>query len=83
MGIDQEIARRVCNECGGLPLALKVVGQAMAGITQSNEWELAVKRLQNDVTNSLYGKLRLSYDAMADLAGYGISLQLCFLCLAA
>ncbi|GLJ28834.1 hypothetical protein SUGI_0568260 [Cryptomeria japonica] len=83
MSIDQEIARRVCNECGGLPLALKVVGQAMAGITQSNEWELAVKRLQNDVTNSLYGKLRLSYDALADLAGYGISLQLCFLCLAA
>ncbi|XP_059077120.1 probable disease resistance protein At1g61300 [Cryptomeria japonica] len=83
MSIDQDIARRVCNECGGLPLALKVVGQAMAGITQSNEWELAVKRLQNDVTNSLYGKLRLSYVALADLAGYGISLQLCFLCLAA
>ncbi|GLJ28851.1 hypothetical protein SUGI_0568520 [Cryptomeria japonica] len=83
MSIDQEIARRVCNECGGLPLAIKVVGQAMAGVAQSNEWEFALQRLQNDVTHSLSSKLRLSYDALADLPGYGISLQLCFLCLAA
>ncbi|GLJ28852.1 hypothetical protein SUGI_0568530 [Cryptomeria japonica] len=83
MSINQEIARRVCKECGGLPLALKVVGQAMAGVAQSNEWEFALQRLQNDVTHSLSSKLRLSYDALADLPGYGISLQLCFLCLAA
>ncbi|XP_057832571.2 probable disease resistance protein At1g61300 [Cryptomeria japonica] len=83
MSIDQEIARRVCKECGGLPLAIKVVGQAMAGVAQSNEWEFALQRLQNDVTHSLSSKLRLSYDALADLPGYGISLQLCFLCLAA
>ncbi|GLJ28804.1 hypothetical protein SUGI_0567840 [Cryptomeria japonica] len=68
---------------GGPPLALKVVGQAMAGITRSNERDLVVNRLQNDATNSLYGKLRLSYDALADVAGCGIALQLCFLCIAA
>ncbi|GLJ28387.1 hypothetical protein SUGI_0558680 [Cryptomeria japonica] len=50
MGIDQEIAERVCKECGGLPLALKVIRQAMAGITQSNEWEFTLQRLQNDYT---------------------------------
>ncbi|GLJ28817.1 hypothetical protein SUGI_0568060 [Cryptomeria japonica] len=83
MSIDQEIAISVCKECGGLPLALKVIGKAMVSVTLSNEWELAVKKLQNDVTRSLYGRLRLSYDALADVAGYGISLQLCFLCLAA
>ncbi|GLJ28856.1 hypothetical protein SUGI_0568630 [Cryptomeria japonica] len=83
MSIDQEIARRVCSECGGLPLAIKVVGQAMAGVAQSNEWEFALQRLQNDVKHSLSSKLRLSYDALAKLPGYGISLQLCFLCLAA
>ncbi|XP_059077127.1 plant intracellular Ras-group-related LRR protein 1-like [Cryptomeria japonica] len=55
----------------------------MAGITRSNERDLVVNRLQNDATNSLYGKLRLSYDALADVAGCGIALQLCFLCIAA
>ncbi|GLJ28800.1 hypothetical protein SUGI_0567780 [Cryptomeria japonica] len=83
MSIDQEIAWCVYNECGDLPLALKVVGQAMADITQSNKWELAVNRLQSDATNSLYGNLRLSYDTLADVAGCCISLLLCFLCLAA
>ncbi|XP_057832574.2 probable disease resistance protein At1g61300 [Cryptomeria japonica] len=83
ISIDQEIARRVCKECGGLPLAIKVVGQAMAGISESNEWEFALQRLQNDVTHSLSSTLRLSYNALANLPGYGISLQLCFLCLAA
>ncbi|GLJ28843.1 hypothetical protein SUGI_0568400 [Cryptomeria japonica] len=83
VSIDHEIATTVCKECGGLPLAIKVIGKAMVSVTLSNEWELAVKKLQNDVTRSLYGRLRLSYDALADVAGYGISLQLCFLCLAA
>ncbi|GLJ28788.1 hypothetical protein SUGI_0567570 [Cryptomeria japonica] len=84
--IDEETARRVCKECGGLPLTLKVIGHAMAGLSQSNEWEFALQRLQNDGTYSLSGTLsgtlRLSYDALADVAGYGISLQLCFLHLA-
>ena len=43
--IDQEISRKVYNECGGLPLALKVIGHAMAGMVQSDEWELAHQRL--------------------------------------
>ncbi|GLJ28459.1 hypothetical protein SUGI_0559870 [Cryptomeria japonica] len=83
MGIDQGIAKHVCKECGGLPLALKVIGQAMAGITQLNEWEFTLQRLQNDSLHSFLGRLRLSYDALANVPGYGISLQLCFLCLAA
>ncbi|GLJ46817.1 hypothetical protein SUGI_0987270 [Cryptomeria japonica] len=82
LSIDQETARHVCNKCGGLPLALKVIGKAMVGITQSNEWEFALQKLQKDVTGSLYSRLRLSYDALANVADYGISLQLCFLCLA-
>ncbi|KAH9298729.1 hypothetical protein KI387_030411, partial [Taxus chinensis] len=42
-----ETARRVFAECGGLPLAIKVVGAAMAGITEPTEWELTLQRLQN------------------------------------
>ncbi|GLJ27014.1 hypothetical protein SUGI_0529430 [Cryptomeria japonica] len=83
LSIDQEIAKHVCKECGGLPLALKVIGHAMAGITRSDEWEFTLHRLQNDVIGTLSSRLRLSYDALADVPGYGISLQLCFLCLAA
>ncbi|GLJ28837.1 hypothetical protein SUGI_0568290 [Cryptomeria japonica] len=82
MRIDQEIARRICKECGGLPLAIKVVGQAMAGVSRSNQWEFTLQRLQNDGTHSLSSRLKLSFDALADLVGYGFSLQLCFLCLA-
>ncbi|XP_057824228.2 probable disease resistance protein At4g27220 [Cryptomeria japonica] len=85
--INEETARGVCKECGGLPLALKVIGNAMAGTIHSNEWEFALHRLQNDVTQSLSStlsnRLRISYDALADVADCGISLQLCFLSLAA
>ncbi|GLJ28835.1 hypothetical protein SUGI_0568270 [Cryptomeria japonica] len=85
--INEEIARGVSKECGGLPLALKVIGHAMAGITYPNEWEFALQRLQNKAAHSLSGtlssSLRLSYDALADVASNGISLQLCFLYIAA
>ncbi|GLJ28839.1 hypothetical protein SUGI_0568310 [Cryptomeria japonica] len=85
--INEDIARGVSKECAGLPLALKVIGHAMAGITYPNEWEFALERLQNKATHSLSetlsSSLRLSYDALADVASYGISLQLCFLYLAA
>lgn len=54
----------------------------MVSVSLSNEWELTLKKLQNDVTCSFYCRLMLSYDALAGVVGYGISLQLCFLCLA-
>ncbi|XP_057859040.1 disease resistance protein RPS5-like [Cryptomeria japonica] len=83
MNIDQDIARRVCNKCGGLPLALKVIGSRMVGITGSNEWKLQLQRLEKADTSSLYSTLRSSYDALAEVEDDGISLQLCFICLAA
>ncbi|GLJ31886.1 hypothetical protein SUGI_0641620 [Cryptomeria japonica] len=46
MNIDQDIARLVCNKCGGLPKALKEIGKQMAGITRSNEWELVLLKLE-------------------------------------
>ncbi|KAH9291747.1 hypothetical protein KI387_043066, partial [Taxus chinensis] len=57
----------------------------MAGVTDLNEWKFALKRLQNteiygDVTDKLFVRLRLSYDALAD---FDIALQLCFLYLSA
>lgn len=82
--IDERTARLVCAHCKGLPLAIKAVGRAMAGITDPREWELAVRGLSStnsqDLRQALYDPLRWSYDA---LARYDVNLQLCFLYLSA
>lgn len=80
--IDEETAKLVCANCGGLPLAIKVVGRAMAGITNPQQWKFAVGRVPKvhslyEQSSDLYKCLRLSYDAL------DINLQLCFLYLAA
>jgi len=79
VNIKESRAKLVCDKCGGLPLAIKVIGRTMAGITDAQEWELAILRLPN--TNSedhqdLHDRLRWSYDA---LGNYDVNLQLCFL----
>ncbi|GLJ26647.1 hypothetical protein SUGI_0518080 [Cryptomeria japonica] len=75
----RQLTANVDKHLASTPL---VIGDAMAGVTQSNEWEFALQRLQNDISGTLLSRLRLSYDALAKVAGYGISLQLCFLCVA-
>jgi disease resistance protein RPS2 len=75
--IDEKTAKLVCAKCGGLPLAIKVIGRSMAGITDAQEWELAVQSQQHA---DLYDRLRWSYDS---LGNYHVNLQLCFLYLAA
>lgn len=82
-GAIEKIARDVCAECDRLPLALKVIGAAMAGITAPAAWRVALEKLRNadkldpQVEKKLYNRLRLSYDALCtpDL----FALQLCFL----
>ncbi|GLJ11728.1 hypothetical protein SUGI_0175540 [Cryptomeria japonica] len=75
-------AKRVCGECDGLPLAIKVIAATMAGVTEPVVWEVTLQMLQNadklnpDVQTKLYNRLRLSYDA---LARYDPILQLCYL----
>jgi disease resistance protein RPS2 len=76
--IDDENAKLVCHKCGGLPLAIKVVGRAMAGCTNPHEWKSASRKLPND--HGLDACLRLSYDA---LYKENTHLQLCFLYIAA
>jgi disease resistance protein RPS2 len=81
--IDERRAKLVCDKCGGLPLAIKVIGRTMAGITDAQEWELAILRLPNansEDHQALHDRLRWSYDA---LGNYDVNLQLCFLYLAA
>lgn len=68
----------MCNKCAGLPLAIKVVGRAMAGSTHPQQWEWALQRLPN--VDNVYECLRLSYDELGD---EDVDVQLCFLCVAA
>lgn len=44
--IDEEnLAKLVCEKCGGLPLAINVVGRAMAGGTDLQQWQWALQSL--------------------------------------
>lgn len=81
--MDERRAKAVCDKCGGLPLAIKVIGRTIAGISDPQEWELAVLRLPNATIQdhqALNDCLRWSYDALGNT---DVNLQLCFLCLAA
>ncbi|KAG0612983.1 hypothetical protein M758_6G067500 [Ceratodon purpureus] len=83
--ICEELAREVCKECKGLPLALKVIGSAMVGKVNEEEWSSALydlKRsepiLDSSVDVELFDRLKLSYDMLK-----GDVLKTCFLYLAA
>ncbi|KAF7111733.1 hypothetical protein CFC21_111711 [Triticum aestivum] len=68
-------AEIIVNKCGGLPLALKIVGQAMASKENEQDWELVVMLLQrsqfNEVPDAnaetdLYHVLYISYEQLPD-----------------
>jgi Leucine-rich repeat (LRR) protein len=65
--------------CQGLPLAIKVVGKAMAGSTDPKQWRWALQRLSN--AESVYDcRLKFSFEA---LSNEGVKMQCCFLLVAA
>ncbi|KAH7665992.1 P-loop containing nucleoside triphosphate hydrolase protein [Dioscorea alata] len=75
----EEAARKVASFCGGLPLALMMVGQAMSKKTAPAEWNLMLDQLQGRLSSSLcetmFIYLKGSYDSLANE-----TLQQCFLC---
>jgi hypothetical protein len=61
----------MAEECGGLPLALKVIGAAMFGKTSDeHEWKPLLKKLnesrmqERTMKNELYEHLKLGYDVL-------------------
>ncbi|XP_039116715.1 probable disease resistance protein At4g14610 [Dioscorea cayenensis subsp. rotundata] len=46
----KEIARQVMRRCGGLPLALKVVGKAMSNKKSVQDWKFILNSLKNSGT---------------------------------
>lgn len=78
--MEERRAKAVCDKCGGLPLAIKVIGRTMAGISDPQEWELAVLRLPNaniQDHQALNDRLRWSYDALACQSPIVLSLLSC------
>ncbi|XP_052287799.1 probable disease resistance protein At4g27220 [Citrus sinensis] len=66
-----DVSKRVADECKGLPLAIKAVGNALRGRT-ADEWNVALDKLQNarlhkiegidKDSQGVYGCLKFSYD---------------------
>ncbi|CAL5345745.1 unnamed protein product [Camellia sinensis] len=68
-----DVAREVCKECGGLPIAVVTVAKAMKGKSNLEEWKNAAQELKKSVPTNIegvdqlvYKSLRLSYDYLQD-----------------
>ncbi|CAA7405622.1 unnamed protein product [Spirodela intermedia] len=68
---DQEICRHaeaVAKKCGGLPLALKIVGRTMATAVSVGEWREAERNLHllEDMEEKVLSLLKFSFDRLRD-----------------
>ncbi|KAG1347291.1 disease resistance protein SUMM2 [Cocos nucifera] len=64
----EPVARKVAKECGGLPLAIVVVGRASRGFIERSVWDDALRQLKESTPTNLEGveeqlfkSLELSY----------------------
>ncbi|KAE8721203.1 putative Disease resistance protein family [Hibiscus syriacus] len=61
-----KLAQKVAEECRGLPLALVIIGRAMACRTTPEEWKHAITKLKQSrlskMENEVYPLLKFSYD---------------------
>ncbi|CAN6268527.1 unnamed protein product [Urochloa humidicola] len=67
--IVKEYADAIVQNCGGLPLALKVIGSAVAGLTAPRDWILAMQATKHDIKDldgipEMFHKLKYSYDKL-------------------
>ncbi|CAL5345818.1 unnamed protein product [Camellia sinensis] len=68
-----DVAKEVCKECGGLPIAIVTVAKAMKGKSNPEEWKNAAQELKKslptnieDVNKKVYQILMWSYDYLQD-----------------
>ena len=66
-----KLAKDVCNECKGLPLALKVIGSAMKSKDDIAEWRSTLRDLRTSnatidksLEHQLFNRLQISYDQL-------------------
>ncbi|TQD98052.1 hypothetical protein C1H46_016317 [Malus baccata] len=74
-----ELARDMVDYCGGLPLALKVVGRLLATKKSKTIWESTLDKLRNIPDGKIHEMLKLSYDGLLDDHVKGVFLDIsCF-----
>nr|XP_028958213.1 TMV resistance protein N-like [Malus domestica]XP_028958214.1 TMV resistance protein N-like [Malus domestica]XP_028958215.1 TMV resistance protein N-like [Malus domestica]XP_028958216.1 TMV resistance protein N-like [Malus domestica]XP_028958217.1 TMV resistance protein N-like [Malus domestica]XP_028958218.1 TMV resistance protein N-like [Malus domestica] len=71
-------SRRVVQHCGGLPLALKVLGSSLSG-KRVAIWESTLNKLETIPNGQISQKLKLSYDSLQDTHDQDLFLHIaCF-----
>lgn len=60
-----ELSQGVLKHCGGLSLALQVLGSSLSG-KSSDIWESALKKLEAIPNDQILKKLKISYDSLQD-----------------
>ncbi|XP_048433800.1 disease resistance protein RPV1-like isoform X2 [Pyrus x bretschneideri] len=74
-----ELARDVVDYCGGLPLALEVVGRLLATKKSKSIWKSTLDKLRNIPDRTIHETLKLSYDGLRDDHVKGVFLDIsCF-----
>ncbi|KAM2583716.1 hypothetical protein TB2_044791 [Malus domestica] len=71
-----ELARDIVDYCGGLPLALKVVGRLLAKKKSKTIWESTLDKLRNIPDGKIHETLKLSYDGLRDDHEKGVFLDI-------
>nr|XP_028958123.1 TMV resistance protein N-like isoform X2 [Malus domestica] len=60
-----DVSKRFVHHCGGLPLAIKILGSSMAGKNIA-VWESAISKLEVIPDSQILKKLKISYDSLQD-----------------
>ncbi|WVZ16431.1 hypothetical protein V8G54_009413 [Vigna mungo] len=71
-----DLAKRVVATCGGLPLALEVIGSSLFERTKE-EWKSVVSKLENIPPNEVVQKLKISFDGLHNQMEKDLFLDVC------
>ncbi|KAG0568377.1 hypothetical protein KC19_6G015700 [Ceratodon purpureus] len=67
----EKIAKDVCKQCGGLPLALVVIGGTMYDAMELCQWKFAMSRFKESQGENpyeiLFHRMKFSYDKLDDV----------------
>ncbi|KAI8556489.1 hypothetical protein RHMOL_Rhmol05G0256900 [Rhododendron molle] len=61
----REVSKRVVSYCGGIPLAIKVLGSSLSGKCL-NAWKSQLEKLKMIPNNQILKILQISYDSLQD-----------------
>jgi len=71
-----DLSRNVVNYCGGLPLAVEVLGSYLFERTKE-EWKSVLSKLEKIPHEEVQEKLKISYDGLTDDTKKAIFLDIC------